>query len=294
MLWGEFQSEVTSRIHNSALTSNVWQWFNSVQMEVLALTEWQHFKTRTPLPTTAPYSTGTVAVVTGSPTITVTGGVIPAAAVGQLFRLTREGPYYAITAVAAGGLTATLEIGYPGASGSGLAYTIVFYALTPPIDISDGEINALVLLDGSSDGEPLVAVEEGHLMSVRPNEAKPTGRPRFFRFESGKILLNPAPDGVYTLALHAQRSPAMKTASSDPAGSLDWRLDMQYAILDGVLAIGYDFEDDSLADKHRARFETKIARVVGKQNRKLGTIGRMRRFDEPDPRLRGPRLPESI
>ncbi len=84
---------------------------------------WPHYRERGFFPTVAPYTTGTVAVTAGSPTVTGTGTVFAASHVGMKFRSGSDIPWYdVLTQDSATQLT--LAQNYQGTTASGNTYTL--------------------------------------------------------------------------------------------------------------------------------------------------------------------------
>ncbi len=292
MLWGSLKAQVLSRIHDTSLTDKVPDWFNEVQLELVSAAQWRHLEQTKMLPTTAPLSTGTASATNGLATVTFSGVTIPAGAAGQLISI--GGSYYKI-ATRDSATQVTLDSVYIGTTGSGLSYQIVTYALTPPSDFTAPRLLEATIQIGSG-VTPLQVVTEHDLFEDWADEVSTLGAPSLLRLFAGKIVMWPPPDAAYNVEIFYLRAPTEVTTISADATVLDWPNDLQYPLLQGVLAVGYEFIDDTLAAACRQRFESGLADAISRNNRSpmIGG-GKLKRWDKP--RMTGGlpyRLPESI
>lgn len=292
MNWGSLKSQVLSRIHDSRLGAKVSDWFNEVQLEMLAAAQWRHLEDEITLPTTAPYSTGTATASAGASIVTFGGGAsIPTGAAGQL--LIAGGYYYKISS-----RDSSSQVTIDGtivAALSSATYKIVFYQLSLPANFSTPRIYE-VTLQGSGFAEQLRYTTEHDLFEMDADESRIQGRPYLYRFWAGAIQLWPPPDAAYNCKVFYHREPSEMITTSADSTVLDWPDDLQYALLQGVLSVGYEFIDDTLASACRERFETGLADAVRRNNRRPGIDGgRMKRWDGRSGGGRLPyRLPEPI
>lgn len=81
------------------------------------------------------YTTGTVTVVNGSPTITGSGTAFTTAMIGRQLIFSGLAPFYTITAVDAGAQTLTIDRNYPNVSASALTYEISQAYVEFPTDL---------------------------------------------------------------------------------------------------------------------------------------------------------------
>lgn len=291
MNWGSLKSKVLSRIHDTRLADKVPDWYNEVQSELLSAAQWRHLEDDLTLPTTAPYSTGTASGSAGQTTVTFSGATIPAGAAGQLFS---AGGFYYKIASRDSSSQITLDSALVAAL-SGASYEIVFYALTLPSNFSQPRLYE-VTLQANGAVWPLDYTNEHDLFECDADESRSLGQPTYFRFWAGALQLYPPPNAAYNVKVFYHRQPSeMSTASAD-ATTLDWPDDMQYALLQGVFAVGFEHIDDTLAAACRGRFETGLADAVKRNNRKPGHgNGRLKRWDGRGGGGRLPyRLPEPI
>lgn len=291
MNWGSLKSQVLSRIHDTRLAAKVPDWFNEVQLEMLSAAQWRHLEDDLTIPTVAPYSTGTASGSAGALVVTFSGATIPASAAGQLF--SAGGFYYRIVSRDSA-TQITLESALVAAL-SAATYKIVFYALTMPANFSQPRLYE-VTLQASGAVWPLSYTTEADLFECDADESRSLGQPTLYRFWSGALQLYPPPSAAYNVKLFYHREPSEMTTLSADATALDWPDDMQYAVLQGVFAIGFEHIDDTLAQACRGRFETGLADAVTRNNRKPGRgNGRLKRWDRGSGGGRLPyRLPEPI
>lgn len=292
MNWGSLKAKVLSRIHDTSLADKVPDWFNEVQLEMVGLAQWRHLEQTKILPTTAPQSTGTASATRGLTTVTFAGTTVTAAVAGQLINI--GGSYYKIASFT-NTTTIELDSAFIGTTGSGMAYQIVFYALTPPTDFSTPRLLEATIQSGSG-VMPLQYATEHDLFETWSNEVDTLGPPTILRFFAGKIVLWPPPNGAYNIELFYHRVPAEVSTTSVDATVIDWPDDMQYPILQGVFAVGFEHIDDTLTASCRGRFEKGMIDAIARNNRApMGGAGKFKRWDNP--RMGGGlpyRLPEPV
>lgn len=292
MNWGELKSKVLARIHDTSLAEQVPNWTNEVQQEMVAAAQWRHLDADKTLPTTAPYTTGTVAVTNGSAAITFSTA-LPVSIVGQLF--VAGGHYYKVATGGAGDTAATLDSVYIGSSNATASFQIIFYQLTLPTDFSPPRLYEALIQTG--DGVNQLTFTPDHaLFEEWPDESKTIGQPTLFRYFGGKMILWPPPDGAYNVKVLYHRTPTDLSTDTADDTALDWPSDLQYALLQGVLAVGYEYIDDTIADRCRTRFENALRAAVSRNNRAPGVgAGRLQRWDRgASHRSMNYRLPEPI
>lgn len=112
------------------------RWLNNSQQMILRAYEWPFFRNPTPLviQTVTDYSTGTVATIAGSTSITFSG-TIAASKANQYIQFSNSNDWYRITAHTAGTAAATLEIGAIN-SNSVATFTIrkFYYSTSTSVD----------------------------------------------------------------------------------------------------------------------------------------------------------------
>jgi hypothetical protein len=102
----------------------------------LAMHYWSELYQDAELTVPAEYSTGTVAVVNGVASATLSGGAFTGLT-GRQLKVGNSPTYYSITAVSGvGDITATLDRVYEGASASGLTFNVASYYLEFPSDLA--------------------------------------------------------------------------------------------------------------------------------------------------------------
>lgn len=292
MDWGSLKAQVLSRIHDTSLADKVPYWFNEVQLELLGLAQWRHLEKTQIIPTTAPQSTGTASATNGSTTVTFAGTTVTAAVAGQLINI--GGSYYKIASFT-NSTTIALDSVFIGTTASGLSYSIVFYALTPPTDFSTPRLLEATIQSGSG-VYPLNYISERDLFESCASEIITIGQPTLLRFFEKKIVPWPPPDGAYNIELFYNRMPVEVDTESVDALVIDWPDDMQYPILQGVFAVGFEHIDDTLAAGCRGRFEKGMIDAIARNNRPpMGGSGKLKRWDTPQAGGRLPyRLPEPV
>jgi len=289
--WGELKSKVLSRIHDPSLAAQVPDWFNETQQEMVAAAQWRHLEADKTLPTTTPFSTGTASVANASSSVTFTD-TLPADIEGQLF--VAGGHYYTI-AQRTNDTTAALDSAYIGTTDTAASFQIIFYQLTMPSDFSEPRLYDATIQTGDGVYD-LDYVPDHILFTDEADESRTIGLPTLFRFHAGAMQLWPPPDGAYNVKIYYHRTPSEVTTSSADTVALDWPSDLQYALLQGLFAVAYEFIDDSIADRCRQRFENALRAAVSRNNRPPGVgAGRLQRWDRGSGHRRANyRLPEPI
>lgn len=292
MNWGSLKSLVLSRIHDTSLAAKVPDWFNEVQLELLGAAQWRHLEATQMFTTSAPQTSGTATATNGSPTVTFAGTTIPSSAAGQLILI--GGLYYKIKSVDTT-TQITLQINYSGTTGSGQTYQIVFYAADPPADLSAPRIYDATIQVGAG-VLPLFFTTEHDLFEHWADEVRTLGHPTTLRFFANKVVLWPPPDGVYNIQLYYHRQPSVMSTTSVDSTVVDWPDDLQYPILQGMYAVGFEHIDDTLAASCRKRFEDGMQDAIARNNRvPMVGGGKLKRWDKPRASAALPyRIPEPI
>jgi hypothetical protein len=107
-------------------------WINDRHAEILGELPWSHQDVQGMLITTAPYTTGTVAVTNGSAAVTLTTGTWTTAMTGRAFRVTGRSEFYEFTRVT--DTTGTLDRVYEGTTSSAAGYSIFQHIYPLPAD----------------------------------------------------------------------------------------------------------------------------------------------------------------
>jgi hypothetical protein len=106
----------------------------SAFQDIVDLWQWSWLLKRAQLSVPNVYNIGTAQVTYGSPTITITTGVVSSDHIGRQFRTGIASPILTIVAIDAGLNTYTLSDNWFGASGSNLLYSVYQAYLTMPSD----------------------------------------------------------------------------------------------------------------------------------------------------------------
>lgn len=102
--------------------------------DIVELWQWSWLLKRAQLSVPSVYNTGTAQVTYGSPTVTITTGVVSSDHVGRQFRVGIASPILTIIAIDAGLNTYTLSDNWLGTSGTGLGYAVYQAYLSMPSD----------------------------------------------------------------------------------------------------------------------------------------------------------------
>lgn len=296
MLYSAFSDKVLDAIGDSSLSGRVPDWYNDTCDEVEEDTIWRFRKKHVILPTTAPYSTGTVAVTNGSTTVTGSGTAWTSDMIGQIFK-GPDSKNYIISAV--GSTTElTLSSNYIGTTvASGGSYTVYYYRLTPPTDLDAPRITSMVLQGGAGSHERVRYITENHLLDISANPAWMTGEPTHYRFDEGYLFLHPAPDLAYNLDLRYYRTYTAvdrDTPSASQDLSTDWPKQLLSIIAAGTIAKGLAETDDTRAPKKEAKFYKRLEAQKEKNNKQPDVVLDMRPLDEPGASLGDGYLPSVI
>lgn len=291
MTWGEFKDAVTSRLHDPALATLVWEWFNDTQFKAALETRWRHFTKTFTVATVAPVA-ATATVTQGSDVVTVAGAVPAASWVGQLFKLDAASAYYEVLALVAGQpQQIQLASAYSGSSGVAQACKVVFWKLALPVNWAQPTVARVAIVSGTSNPQPLQPMDVIYPL----DEASPTGTPSYFRIDGGAMQLWRPPSSVFQFKIQLERQPTPMTKDSVRDTPLDWPLDFHNVLLDGTLKIGAIYIDDSQQGIWAESFAQGLAASVARQNTPAGIIQRMGRWDGGSRWWEdSPELPDSI
>lgn len=278
MNFGGLRSIVLSRLRDSSLTSFVPAWFNEIQNELQRRTRWRHLQDRIIIPTTAPYSTGTITATLGSTTITGSGTAWTSAMIGQLLSISSTtastSQYYVVSAVA-GPTSLSIASAFIGASGAGQSYGIYFYQLTMSTTLSVPRILLASMQQSSTFHYPLRYIGEHELFNLVPNEIYASQRPWLYRIYGGSNLqLFPPPSDVSNVSIWYMRYPSQIPIDGTETGTetLDWPLELHYDLAKKVEAQGWRFLHDTEADTCDAQAERAFVAHV-KENNKIPNTG---------------------
>ncbi len=170
-------------------------WISDVYGDILTEQPWQRLSVEAVLQTAAPYSTGSVALAEGSPSVTGTGTTFTAAMTGMAFRVTGRSETYEFTYVSA--TSGTLDRGYEGATDTGIGFKIFQYVYPLPADCRLLEDNAF---------SPMVRKDRSQL-DFSDSARSTFGTPKFWAsyMDDGstpprmQVELDPVPDTAASL-----------------------------------------------------------------------------------------------
>lgn len=169
--------------------------------------EWSFLKPTTTLTTSAPYSTGTVAVTASSTTVTLTSGTWPSWAAFGVIRINGSTTYSVLTRDSATVLT--LDTAWAGDTGSLLTYELSQFVYDLPDDF--GQLVGCLTYEPNIHRAAILQVGEGMIRELRQGSSGRSGYPArcatrpkavtasLTAGQRWEILFDPAPDAAYVL-----------------------------------------------------------------------------------------------
>ena len=273
---------ILDELHDRSLGTRVYNWINLAQEDMDSRCYWHNLESSVPsmIQFKAPYSTGTVAVTNGSPTVTGTGTAWTSAEhVGQTISLPdsagNTNTYYYITAVDAGAQTLTLGMNYIGANASGSSYNIDYITYALPSDVSTQKIRTVLIQNPHRELKKVDVKERNELF---PNLLSGRSQPRAW-MDWGPYMIQPwpAPEANYICVIRYQKRPAEVTADT---AAFDWPVQMHRTLLKGAIAQGWKWKDDNQAPEIYQEFNRMLQEAVEENNRRGGDKPTTRPFDE--------------
>lgn len=202
--------------------------------EIIEELPWSRLRTMAVLQTTAPYTTGTVAVTNGLATVTLTSGTWTGAMTGRAFRVTGRTEFYELTFLSS--TTGTLDRVYEGTTGSGAAYKIFqhIYPMPQNCRILDDDAFA------TTDLGPLERLSRDQLNMSSPTRAG-YGTPRNWTSYMDdastpprmQVELSPIPDTAVGIPFEYVAEASVPTGSG--VAFLPW-MEPATALVEGVTA----------------------------------------------------------
>lgn len=232
------------------------RWLNKSQQQILRAFEWPFNRAPVPLviQTTVDYTTGTVATVLGSTSITFSA-VIAISKVGQYIQTSSSLDWYQITAHTAGTATATIEIAAL-ATNSVATYTIrkFYYSTSSGVDRII-QINQSILPYQLEETSPeyFQSFNPGFLASGTPRIYMPAGLD-----SSGfpQFRLWPNPDSAINLYIDYLKTATNMSADGDTTIIPDkWATSV---LVTGAKIEAFEFMDDSQQDSERVNFKADL------------------------------------
>jgi hypothetical protein len=238
--------------------------------EILGVLPWSRTAVHSILQTTAPYSTGTVAVTQGSASVTLTGGTWTSAMTGRAFRVTGRSEFYEFTY--ASGTTGTLDRVYEGSTGSGVVYKITQAVYPLPSDCRLLEDDAF----SSFELGPLQRFSRGELNANFPDRTT-TGTPEAWAtyMEDGstpprmQIELYPVPDAAIGIPFTYIAEGAALSGSTQILQA--WI--QPAALIEGVMAkVKRHLGDYTGANEHEKQAAKALATMIGQEAHGMGPM----------------------
>lgn len=235
------------------------RWINNSQQMILRSFEWPFLKNPTPLQvqTVTDYTTGTVATVVGSTTITFSSAP-STSKTGQYIQTSGSLDWYRITAHTAAATTATIEIGAIYTS-TAATFTVrkLYYS-------TDSTVDRIIQITQDILPYQLIETTPEYFQSFNPGFLS-SGTPRIYLIagvdSSGypQFRLWPNPDAVINLSVYYLKNAVDMSSDSDvsviPA---KWHTT---TLLDGAKAQGYSFLDDSRYESSMSIFTSQVEQM---------------------------------
>lgn len=243
-------------------------WINQRYTSILDQLSWSRLNVSAILQTTAPYTTGTVAVVSGSNALTLTGGTWTAGMTGLEFRVSGRDEIYTFTRLS--DTTGTLDRPYEGDDDASASYTIFkrIYALPANCRLLEDsafdtftlgslERRSLAQLNASAPGRPLSGTPQIWVSAMDDASSPP----------NMQVELYPVPDAAIGIPYTYIADQAELTSTS--AVILPWI--RPAALLAGVSADCLNhLEKFSGADRAEAKFVREVSSLRANEARREG------------------------
>ena len=173
-------------------------YISEAYQDILGALNWERLKASAILQTTAPYSTGSVAVTKGSASVTITGGAFTSLMSGRAFRVTGRTEYYEFTY--SSGTLGSFDRVYEGDTNAAAGYSIFQHVYPLPANCRFLEDDAFSLFDCG----PLERKVRGELDDAYPGRTisgKPSVWAAYMDDSSTpprmQVELLPVPDAAY-------------------------------------------------------------------------------------------------
>lgn len=249
-------------------------WLFDRYQEILDKLPWQRLDAQWAFDAPGIVREGTVALTSGSASITGSGTAWAAAMSGRAIRFGNESAYYGFTHVS--GTSATLDRPYAGATASGVAYAIFQNVFALPGDVR--VLRAVKPIDALPELEKI----DRDVFNDLARDRQRVGRPQFYRpfMDDGsglpQIEVWPVPDAALPIAIeYTIEAPAFGPDTSTT--NLPWV--RPAAILAGVAADVLRHQKElAAAGEHEARFLRLVEHMVASETHRAGTL----KFQLPD------------
>jgi len=131
MTYGDLKLRLTQAFPGVSLDL-IEGWINDRYKEILAEITWSRMDVMAVLETTAPYTTGTIAVTAGSRNVTLTGGTWSSLMNGHALRVKEDQDFYELTVLT--NTTGLLDRNYDGATSTAASYSVSQFVYVLPDD----------------------------------------------------------------------------------------------------------------------------------------------------------------
>lgn len=294
--YSQLVQEIESAIGDASADTHlrVQRFVNDAQRTVWLEHPWYFRRARARFNTVAPYETGTITATKGSTTLNISGGSLTGLS-GCKFALGADSPYYRITAVAANGLSATLEVAYAETTVS----TTSFLIYRDEYELPDS-VKTLLSIKVLRAGYPeLEYVSQDTIDDFMTAQRMGQGMPRVYNTDalpttlstSQKALhvyLAPIPDDTYPVEYTYLRSVADMSSDDDtPALPEEFMPCLKYLALANAYRLDYKTADQGMASYNL--YLAEMERLKGSYREDAGSIHRLRPFDDTG-RRGGPNL----
>lgn len=232
------------------------RWLNKAQQRVLRAYEWPFNRSVTPLvvQTVTDYTTGTVATILGS--VTITFSVAPTVSfTNRYIQTSSTQDWYRITAHTANTTTATIEIGaLATASAATLTVRKIYYS-------TDATVDKIVQMTQTILPYQLAETSPEYFQSFNPGFLS-TGSPRVYLPDGvdangfPQFKLWPNPDAIINLSIYYLKVGVDMSLDGDLSVIPEkWRTSV---LVDGAQVEAFEFLDDSRAETQELFFQKGI------------------------------------
>lgn len=237
------------------------RWINKAQQRVLRAYEWPFARSQNPLvvQTVADYTTGTVATILGSATITFS--VAPTVSfTNRYIQTSSSQDWYRITAHTANVTTATIEIGaLATAAAATLIVRKIYYS-------TDATVDRIIQITQTILPYQLLETSPEYFQSFNPGFLS-SGTPRIYLPDGldtngyPQFKLWPNPDAIINLSVYYLKVAVDLVADADLSIIPEkWRTSV---LIDGAQVEGFEFLDDSRAQTQELFFQKGIEEMKG-------------------------------
>ncbi len=246
----------------------------NIYQDILRRHQWSFLKKEEVFSTLANYSTGTVAVTSGSKTVTGTGTSWDSTHVGAFIRVDSSGTFYKISAV--GGATdITLQDNYAGSTDTGLSYVIFkhIYTLNDVRELFSISYQTRLReksVDWLNKNDP-----EKRFISTNPERFAKHVRTLSTSID---IELSPVPSGAIGVRAYYLQHVANPSADSDTFLIPEWLIE-KFTLAAMIKRKALGTNDFGLSRMYQQEFleaEKSLQEMINEDNRNWGAANRVR------------------